>query len=326
MGLADLSVRFAGRLLRSPLMTASGTSGSSDEISALIGYSDVVSSLGAFVTKGVTLAPRDGNRPVRVVEVRTGLLNSVGLENSGANVFLRKELPGLGRLDVPIVVNISAGSVEEFGELAGLLASGDVNRQITGIEVNVSCPNVREGGVLFCMHPQSVAWVVRAVREALDANSRSDIFIVTKLSPSVSDITEPARAAIEGGTHALSMINTVRGMAISVEDRAPVLDNVVGGLSGPAIKPVGLLAVYETFSKVPSCRDGSIPIVGIGGICSASDVLEYIMAGATACGIGTAWLVNPRIFQEVHSGLADFLKRERLKSLDSLVGIAHDIS
>jgi dihydroorotate dehydrogenase (NAD+) catalytic subunit len=304
-------------------MTASGTSGTCDELERLRNWERIVDAIGAFVTKGVTLEPRVGNPELRVVETRTGLglLNSIGLHNSGAKVFVAKELPGLLRYGVNIVVNISASTVEEFGRLASYLVENDVNTTIAGLEINVSCPNIKEGGAAFGINPRLVEKVVRTVKKA--AGER--ITIITKLTPNVSDITLPARAAIQGGTDALSMINTVRGMAINIATGKPYLGNVYGGLSGPAIKPVGVFMVYECFKKIPECNKGAVPIVGIGGISCWEDAVEYIMAGATAVGIGTARFVNPDVFCQVKKGLLDYLKtRGSYSTIANLVGVSHN--
>jgi dihydroorotate dehydrogenase (NAD+) catalytic subunit len=275
-------------------------------------------SLGAFVTKGVTLKPKRGNPELRIVETRAGLLNSIGLQNKGAKVFLSEELPKLLRYELPVIVNISANSVEEFGDLAGYLMDNDVNKIIAGLEINVSCPNIREGGAAFGANPKLVERIAKAIKKRVGDR----VAVITKLTPNVADITEPAKAAIAGGTDALSMINTLRGMAIDIENKKPYLGNVTGGLSGPAIKPVGVFMVYECFRKIPVCRNRKVPIIGIGGISMWQDALEYIMAGATAVGIGTAWFVNTRIFCEVRDGIKKYLS-ENNKTIGQLVGISH---
>ncbi|MEN6626454.1 MAG: dihydroorotate dehydrogenase [Candidatus Sumerlaeia bacterium] len=303
--------------MRTPLMTASGTSGTKGEVENLRRGERVLGSLGAFVTKGVSLEPRRGNPQQRLVETRTGCINSIGLQNSGARVFMSEELPRMAAYGLPLIVNISAGSVEEFGKLAEYLAEHD-NNMISGLEINVSCPNIREGGMAFGTNPRLVEKIVKTIRKA----TRGRYVIITKLTPNITDITVPARAAIAGGTDALSMINTVRGMAIDIEKQKPTLGNVVGGLSGPAIKPIGLAMVYQCFKGIPECRDRRVPIVGIGGITYWQDALEYIMAGATAVGIGTAWFVDTDVFANVAQGMLAYLKK-RNTTIDKLVGIAH---
>lgn len=318
MGLNPLHVQLGRLHLRTPLLTASGTSGSSHELKRLRHGRAIVESLGAFVTKGVTLEPRLGNPAIRVVETRGGLLNSIGLQNSGARVFLAQELPQLREYGTPIIVNISAGSVSEFGRLAAYLTENAPPQAIAGMEINVSCPNIHEGGIAFGVDPKQVEKVVRTVKKQVGRH----FTIITKLSPNVTDITAPARAAIQGGTDALSMINTLRGMAIDIRTGKPFLGNVHGGLSGPAIKPVGVFMVYQCFEKIPECRKRKIPIIGIGGIACWQDAVEYIQAGATAVGIGTAWFVNPNVFTEIRRGLENFL-RERRTAIRQLVGASH---
>ncbi|HHT9104762.1 MAG TPA: dihydroorotate dehydrogenase [Candidatus Wujingus californicus] len=304
--------------LKTPLMTASGTAGHLDEFTMLQDCQKILKSIGAFVTKGVTLKPRRGNPELRVIETRTGLLNSIGLQNSGAEKFLKQQLPQTLKYNLPIIVNISADTVQEFGELAAYLIENDVNRIISGIEINVSCPNLGEHEVIFGTNPKAVERVVKAVKKRIG----NEIVVITKLTPNVTDITQAAKAAIAGGTDVLSMINTLRGMAINIETGRPFLGNVYGGLSGPAIKPIGVCMVYECFEKIPECKSKSVPIIGIGGISTWQDALEYIMAGATAVGIGTAWFVNPNIFEEIIKGIGEYLDRKNT-TIDTLVGSAH---
>ena len=299
-------------------MTASGTAGHGDELTILGNYRDILGALGAFVTKGITFKSRKGNPEIRVIETRTGLLNSIGLQNSGAKVFLKDELPLTSQYKLPVLVNISADTIEEFGKLAAFLMDNDTNRIISGIEINVSCPNLGEHGAIFGTNPKAVERVVKAVRKSVGDKT----VVITKLTPNVTDITGPAKAAIAGGTDALSMINTVRGMAIDVERCKPFLGNKVGGLSGPAIKPVGVYMVYDCFNRIPECRSKDVPIIGIGGISNWRDTLEYIMAGATAVGIGTAWFVNPCIFEEIARGLGEYLVKNNT-TIEKLIGKAH---
>ncbi len=275
--------------------------------------------LGAFVTKGVTLRPRTGNPEFRIVETRTGLLNSIGLQNEGVRVFVEKRLSGLLNFHLPIIVNISGTTINEFGEVAAYLSDGDLNHVISGIEINVSCPNMEKGEVVFGTDPKIVRRIVKSVKDKID----SRLLLITKLTPNVTDITLAARAAIDGGTDALSMINTLRGMAINVDTCEPCLGNITGGLSGPAIKPVGVFMVYECFRKIPECNKREIPIIGIGGISNWADALEYIMAGATAVGIGTAWFVNPDIFRTIYSGIETYVKKHRVNVSD-LIGKVHE--
>lgn len=314
----DLSVKIGNIKMKTPIMTTSGTSGSSDEIAKLVKQKDVSNSLGAFVTKGVTLQPKSGNPEPRIVETHSGILNSIGLQNSGAESFIYTELPKILTYELPIIVNISAESIEKFGKLAAYIDENDRNNLINGIEINVSCPNVSEGGIAFGTDPKLVEQIVRIVRDNVDER----ITVITKLTPNITDITEPARAAIQGGTHALSMINTLKGMAIDIELEKPFFVNKHGGLSGPAIKPVGVYMVYKCFKEIKECNDGRIPIIGIGGISNYRDAFEYIMAGATAIGIGTEWFANTDVFEQIYNGMKSFLKKKN-KTLSSLMGIAH---
>lgn len=305
--------------LKSPLMTASGTSGHSNEIEGLKSSPAIISALGAFVTKGVTLKPRPGNPELRIVETRSGIINSIGLQNIGVEAFVKEELPGFLNFDLPIFVNIAANTVEEFGKLASYLSDNDSSQIIKGIEINVSCPNVKKGGMAFGIDPRQVERIVRIVKNRID----SRIIVITKLTPNVTDITIPARAAIEGGTDALSMINTLRAMAIDITTGRPYLGNKTGGLSGPAIKPVGVFMVYECFEKISACNSRKVPIIGIGGISTWQDALEYIMAGATAVGIGTAWFVNQDVFNGIYNGIKRYVIKNKTGITD-LIGKAHE--
>lgn len=315
MGLLEIKIK--DLKLRSPLITASGTAGHSDEIEKLQDAPKVRACLGAFVTKGITLKPQEGNPEVRIAETRAGLLNSIGLQNEGVKSFVEKEMPKLLNFDLPIIVNISGNTIKEFVDLAAYLSDSNVGRVISGIEINVSCPNLDKGGVAFGADPRMVERIVKGVKSRIGAR----LLLITKLTPNVTDITVPARAAIEGGTDVLSMINTLRGMAINIETCEPVLGNRTGGLSGPAIKPVGVFMVHECFNRISDCHDRKVPIIGIGGISRWTDALEYIMAGASAVGVGTAWFVKPDIFQEIHAGIQEYLKEKGL-SIRDLVGKA----
>ncbi len=315
----SLHVQIKALKLKSPLMTASGTSGHGNGTAVLKKSARIISSLGAFVTKGVTLEPREGNPEFRIVETRTGIINSIGLQNNGVEFFVKKELPDFLNVDLPIIVNIAANTVEEFGKLASYLSDNDLSQIIKGIELNVSCPNVKKGGMAFGTDPRQVERIVKTVKNRID----SRIIVITKLTPNVTDITLPARAAIEGGTDALSMINTLRAMAIDITTGRPYLGNKTGGLSGPAIRPVGVFMVYECFEKISECNSRKVPIIGIGGISTWHDALEYIMAGATAVGIGTAWFVNQDVFNGIYDGIKRYVK-ENEKNISDLIGKAHE--
>jgi len=306
--------------LRSPLLTASGTSGSSgDEVRVLRRSGDTFAALGAFVTKGVTLVARQGNPEPRIIETRAGVLNSIGLQNKGVDRFLAEDLPKVRQLDLPVIVNISANTVEDYATLAAKLLAED-RGEVDGLEINVSCPNIKEGGVSFGIDPCAIEKIVRGVKAVVPRER--DVLVITKLTPNITDITVPARAAIAGGTDALSMINTVRGVAINIKTQRPYFANIAAGLSGPAVKPIGLCMVWDCFAKIPECRSRKVPIIGIGGISTWEDAVEYLLAGATAIQIGTAWFVYPNVFPEIRTGLAKYLAQNKT-TVRELTGKAH---
>jgi dihydroorotate dehydrogenase (NAD+) catalytic subunit len=313
-----LQVSLNNLKLKTPLMTASGTSGHGNEIEVLENSPEIRSSLGAFVTKGVTLKAKEGNPEFRIVETDSGILNAIGLQNEGAEFFVKTELAGLLDFKLPVIVNISADSIEEFGVLSSYLCDNDIDQIISAIEINLSCPNIKKGGIAFGTDPAIVERIVNIVKKNVDDR----ISVITKLTPNITDITIPARAAINGGTDILAMINTLRGTAIDIYTARPLLGNKTGGLSGPAIKPVGLYMVYECFAKIPECKSRQIPVIGIGGISRWEDVIEYIMAGASAVGIGTAWFVNPDLFSDIYKGINEFVKKKDV-TISELTGIAH---
>jgi dihydroorotate dehydrogenase (NAD+) catalytic subunit len=314
----SLGVKIKNITLKSPLLTSSGTSGSRDEINLLQNRKQVLESLGAFVTKGVSINKSLGNPDPRIVEVRSGILNSIGLQNKGVTKFFEEDVPELLKYNIPIIVNISASTISEFGELAAIIKTSDKNNAISGLEINVSCPNIKKGGAAFGSDPVLVEQVVEEIKSKV----KDSLCIITKLSPNVTDITQIARAAIIGGTDALSMINTLKGMAIDINHMKPILGNQTGGLSGPCIKPVGLYMVYECFRSIPECKRKEIPIIGIGGISNFNDTMEYILAGASAVGIGTQWFINNRIFEEIHKELTEYLDNKK-ETISNLIGKAH---
>ncbi len=271
----DLRVEFAGLVLKNPIITASGTFGFGLEFSS---FGDL-KRLGGIVVKGLSLKPREGNAMPRIVETPCGMLNAIGIQNPGVEAFLKDKLPLLPWRETAIIANLYACSVEEFGDLAGVL-SGEEG--VAALEVNVSCPNVTHGGAAFGQDPAQITKATEAVKKRCGNKP-----VIVKLSPNVTDIAVCARAAEAGGADALSLINTLLGMAVDIKTRKPVLANVVGGLSGPAIKPVALRCVYQ------ACRAVGIPVVGIGGIASAEDALEFITVGATAVEVGTANFLRP---------------------------------
>jgi len=300
----DLSVRIAhGLKLINPVMTASGTFGYGDEYCELID----IQKFGAVVCKGTTLRPRDGNPQPRIVEVSSGILNSVGLQNIGVEALIKDKAPLWATWHVPVIVNIAGDTVDEYARVASKLEGV---AGISGIEVNISCPNVKAGGMQFGTDPQVAAEVTRTVKSA------TSLPVIVKLSPNVSDIVSIAKAVEKAGADAISLINTIWGMAIDTKKRKPVLGNITGGLSGPAVKPVALYMVYKVAGAV------GIPVIGCGGIANAGDALEFIMAGATAVQVGTATLTNPGAALEVIDEIYNFFAAEDIGSISQIRGIA----
>ncbi len=304
----NLSVQLApqnkrGLLLSNPVITASGTFGYGTE------YAEVVDiqKLGAIVCKGTTLKPRPGNPQPRLWETASGVLNSIGMENIGIDALISEKAPLWAKWKVPVVVNILGESIEDYAKLAKHL---DKVTGVSGIEVNISCPNVSAGGMEFGASPKSAADVTAAVK------AKTTLPVIVKLSPNVTDIAEIACAVAEAGADAISLINTLKGMAIDTLSRKPVLGNVCGGLSGPAIKPVALYMVYQVARAV------KVPVIGCGGIATANDALEFIMAGATAVQVGTANFANPCTPLDILGGLERFMKKEGIRNLSELIGAA----
>jgi dihydroorotate dehydrogenase (NAD+) catalytic subunit len=297
----NLGVTLAGLKLNNPVMTASGTFGYAREFESLMD----LNRLGAIVVKGLALKPVKGNPPPRIVETACGMLNAIGLENVGIDAFAADKMPFLRRLAPPIIANIYGTSVAEYAALAERL---DGIEGVAGVEVNISCPNVKAGGVVFGVDPVSAERVVRAVRE------RTRKPVIVKLSPNVTDITVIARSAEAGGADALSLINTITGMSIDIETRRPRLANITGGLSGPAIKPVALRMVWQVARAV------GVPVVGIGGIMRGEDAVEFLLAGATAVQVGTANFVNPRAALEIIAGIETYLSRHGIGDVNEIVG------
>ena len=304
----NLSVQLApkhhrGLLLANPVVTASGTFGYGTEYSHLFD----VERLGAIVTKGTTLEPRDGNAQPRLVETAGGLLNSIGLQNIGARALIKERAPIWANWRVPVVVNIAGETVSDYAKLASML---DGVAGISGLEVNISCPNIKAGGAEFGAEPASAAKVTAAVRAA------TSLPLLVKLTPNTGDIVEVAIAVARAGADGLSLINTLEGMAIDINRRRPLLGSVTGGLSGPAVKPVALAMVYEVAGSV------GLPVVGCGGIATSSDAIEFIMAGASAVQVGTASLVNPRAALDVLEGIEGFMAEEGIGDINNLIGVA----
>jgi dihydroorotate dehydrogenase (NAD+) catalytic subunit len=282
-------------------MVASGTFGYGEE------YADFVDldKLGAIVVKGISLQPRPGNPPPRLVETPAGLINAIGLENVGVERFLRGKLPYLLERKVPVIVNIFGNTLEEYAELATRL---DGAPGVCALEINISCPNVKRGGMIFGTDPQMAANVVRAVRRA------TGFPLITKLTPNVTNIGEIAKAAVDAGSDIISCINTVAAMAVDIFSRRPKLANIVGGLSGPAIKPIALRCTYEVLRAV------NCPVIGIGGIVNANDALEFMLLGARAVQLGTANFLNPAVTMEVIQGIERFLRFQGLTGIEAYIG------
>lgn len=297
----DMTVEFAGLTLRSPIMTASGTFAAGHEYAEFV----ELDRLGAIVTKGVSLEPWPGNDSPRIAETPSGMLNSIGLQNQGVEKFCEKQLARLGTVDVPVIVNVSGHSITEYAAVVERL---EQESGVAGYEVNISCPNVDEGGMAFGVACAPAAAVTRAVRRV---TSRP---LIVKLSPNVTDIAEIARAVEAEGADAVSLINTLLGMAIDPETRRPRLARVVGGLSGPAIKPVALRMVWQVAQAV------ALPVVGMGGIMTGEDAVEFMLAGATAVAVGTANFVDPTSTRRVTDGLLEYCVRHGVARVRDLTG------
>ncbi|MDH7576473.1 MAG: dihydroorotate dehydrogenase [Bacillota bacterium] len=298
----DLSIEIAGIKLKNPVMVASGTFGFGREYTPFFD----LDKLGALVTKGLTLKPCPGNPPPRVWETPAGMLNAVGLQNPGVDVFLREILPFMKTFGVPIIANIAGFNVKEFATLASRLSVPG----IAGIEVNISCPNVKTGGMALGTLPELAAEVVGAVVEA------TSLPVIVKLTPNVTDIVGLASAVAKAGAHALSLINTLQGMVIDINTRRPALGNITGGLSGPAIRPVAVRAVWQVAQGV------DLPIIGMGGICTANDALEFILAGASAVAVGSANFRDPLTAVKIVRGLEQYCIQNGIEDWQELIGAA----
>ncbi|MBR5998230.1 MAG: dihydroorotate dehydrogenase [Deltaproteobacteria bacterium] len=297
----DLSVRIGSLCLRNPVMPASGTFGYGREYASLID----LHRLGAIVTKGLSLRPKMGNPTPRIAETTAGMLNAVGLQNVGVDAFIRDKLPFLRTIETPLIVNFFGNTLDEYGEVAARLSDLE---EVAAVEVNISCPNVKQGGIVFGTDPRAAATVVELVRGRIAKP------LIVKLTPNITDITVVAKAVEEAGADAISCINTLTGMSIDIRTRKPRLANITGGLSGPAIMPVALRMVWQTVRAV------KIPVIGIGGICSAEDALQFIMAGATAIQVGSANFADPGTMIRIVDGLADFCREQKVSALRDLVG------
>jgi len=302
----DLSVELGRVRLANPVMTASGTCGYAFELKDFVD----ISRIGGFVTKSITLEPREGNLPQRTFETASGMLNSIGLANVGLERFCAEKLPLLEKMTVPVFVNVAGRTLEDYVAVSERLSGIGA---ISGLEINISCPNVKVGGITFGVDPKATAELVGAIRQRCP-----ETYLIVKLTPNVTDITVGARAAVEAGADALSLVNTFTGMAIDVEKRQPVLGGRTGGLSGPAIRPIAVHMVSRVYQEV--AKSAGVPIIGMGGICCAHDALEFIIAGASAVAVGTNVLVDPGCLVRIVEGIRDYLVEHDLKSAKELVG------
>ncbi len=297
----NLKVQLGGLELQNPVMTASGTFGYAREYKNLV----ELNRLGAIIVKGLSLEPAAGNPPPRIVETPCGMINAIGLENVGIDAFIEQKVPFLKTLVPPVFTNIWGTKAEEYAQVAARIEEIDA---VSGIEVNISCPNIKAGGMAFGVDPQAAFSVVSAVRK------NTTKFLMVKLSPNVTDITEIARQVEAAGADAISLINTLSAMAIDIETRRPKLANIVGGLSGPAIKPVALRMVWQV------ARVAKVPVIGIGGIMTATDALEFLIAGACAIQVGTANFVNPSVTTDIIDGIEAFMVENGIADLQEFVG------
>lgn len=296
----NTTVNIAGVELKNPVMTASGTFGSGAEYSEFVD----LNKLGAVVTKGVANVPWPGNPTPRIAETYGGMMNAVGLQNPGIDLFVKRDIPFLKQYDTKIIVNVCGKSAEDYCEVVERLSGEPVDL----LEINISCPNVKEGGIAFGQNPKAVEAITQAVKKVAKQP------IIMKLSPNVTDITETAKAAEAGGADALSLINTLTGMKIDVNRRTFALANKTGGVSGPAIKPIAVRMVYQTASAV------KLPIIGMGGIASAEDALEFLMAGASAVAVGTANFHNPAVTEEIAEGIRQYMEANQVQDIHELIG------
>ena len=301
----NLQTSFCGMPLNSPIILLSGCVGFGEEYTRIKGFSN--SDIGAVCLKGTPLEPRLGNKLHRLAETPNGMLNSIGLQNPGTKTVIDEIMPGLDKNETKFIINISGSSVEEYGEIAKHFDNTDID----AIEINISCPNVKEGGVAFGNDPEMSFRVVEICRK----NTTKPI--ITKLSPNQTDIAANAARCIEAGSDGLAVINTVMGMAVDVETKRPVIGNNRGGLSGPAIKPIALLKVHQVYQV---SKKHNVPIIGQGGIVSAKDAIEFIIAGADTVGVGTALFYDPLVCTKINSGISQYLEDNNIKNLDSLVG------
>ncbi len=306
MGNVDLSVNFAGLRLKNPILTASGTCGYIDELADFFD----INSLGGFITKSISPKPRKGNPVPRIVETDSGMLNAIGLANIGLKKFIAEKIPIIERFSVPVFVNLAGETIDDYVEVADELSS---QKAVSGFELNISCPNVKEGGISFGTNPSQVRRITEAVKAVCGKKP-----LIVKLTPTVTDISVTAAAAVEGGADSLSLVNTFTAMVIDTRQKKTVLANRTGGLSGPAIKPIAVYLVNKVYNDV--AKRASIPLIGLGGIRTAEDVVEFMIAGASVVSVGTASFAQPEICGRLVNELARYCKEENITEISSLTG------
>ena len=297
----NMTVDIGGLVLKNPVMTASGTFGYGEEYAP---YLDL-ERLGAIIVKGLSLNPKEGNYPPRIIETASGMLNAIGLENVGVRTFIEEKLPPLKGLDVPIIANIFGETVDEYMKVAEILSEAG---GVSGLEVNISCPNIKKGGIDFGTDPDLAYEVTHSVKKV------THLPVIAKLTPNVTDIRLIAKSVVDAGADAVSLINTLKGMSVDIEKRIPHLRNITGGLSGPAVKPVALRMVWEVAQSI------SVPVIGLGGIMNAEDALEFLIVGAKAIQVGTANFIDPNATMNVLEGIERYMEEKEIDNIDDLTG------
>ncbi len=303
---SDISIDFAGIRLSNPVLTASGTCGYADELEDFMD----VGTLGGFITKSITLCPRKGNPTPRIIETDSGMLNAIGLANIGLDSFIDEKLPILGKLSTAVFVNVAGETIADYVKVVDRLAS---ERAVSGFELNISCPNVKQGGITFGTDPKQVEKITKAVKKA-----SADKPLIVKLTPTVTDISVTARAAVDAGADALSLVNTFTAMVIDIESQKPVLANRTGGLSGPAIRPIAVYLVNKVYNEV--AKPGRVPLMGVGGIRTARDAIEFMIAGASCVAVGTATFADPDCAIRIIDGIKKYCRKHNISDIQNLIG------